>query len=264
MTETTEYLKLYLKNGDFIAYHKFTPSTKTHHPTVIFLGGFKSDMSGTKAIFLEDFCVERGIPFIRFDYQGHGESSGDFLDGSIGRWRDDAVSIIDEATDSDEKIILIGSSLGGWIMLLAALARPERIESLIGIAPAPDFTENLIWDKLKKEEQNIIMNEGVYNLPSEYCDSPDVEPEPYPITKKLIIDARDHLLLHDEIKLDCKIDLIHGMKDFDVPYEISIKISEKVTSDNVTIYYQKNGDHRMSSPESLKLIKNVLIDALAL
>jgi len=262
MTETKEHSKLYLKNGDFIAYHKFTPSTKNHSPLIIFLGGFKSDMSGTKAIFLEDLCINNEIPFIRFDYQGHGESSGDFLDGTIGRWKDDAISIIDEVADSDQKIILIGSSLGGWIMLLAALARNNRIESLIGIAPAPDFTEDLIWDKLKKEEQEIIMQKGVYNLPTDYCDAPDAEPEPYPITKKLIIEARENLLLHNEIKIDCKINLIHGMKDFDVPFETSIKIAEKLTSKDVTIHYQKNGDHRMSSQESLKLIENIVINAL--
>src|SRR6266404_9674900 len=160
--------------GATIAYHRLAGSA----PCVVFLGGFRSDMTGTKALFLEDYCRRRGRAYVRFDYFGHGASSGDFALGTIGRWRDDAVAVIDSLTEGPQ--VLVGSSMGGWIMLLAALARPERIAALIGIAGAPDFTEELLWPRLTPAQREAIMGEGSVLLPS------DFDPAGYRYTRALI------------------------------------------------------------------------------
>jgi len=249
---------LQLDSGHYIAYNKFTP-TETDSPVgIIFMGGFISDMEGSKALFLEKFAKEKNIPFIRFDYFGHGKSSGKFTDGTIGRWKEDALKVIDELTDAPQ--ILIGSSLGGWISLLSAIERPEKIAALIGIAPAPDFTEELIWDVLKPEEKEILQKEGMYVLPSEYCDDP--EEDDYPITMNLIEEARSHMLLGNPININCPVRLIHGKKDKDVPYQTSNRIKEKLTSKNVEITFVEDGDHRMSDEKNLEIIKTVLENTL--
>src|SRR5712691_4368001 len=141
-------------DGATIAYHRRPGAA----PGIVFLGGFRSDMTGTKALFLEEYCRRRGRAFVRFDYFGHGASSGDFADGTIGRWRDDAVAVIDSLTDG--KQVLVGSSMSGWIMLLAALARRERIAALVGIAGAPDFTEELLWPRLTPAQRQEIIEHG--------------------------------------------------------------------------------------------------------
>jgi len=248
---------LKLPDGQHIAYHKFSSPAKKNQPGIIFMGGFKSDMEGAKAIFLENYCQKMKIDFLRFDYFGHGKSSGDFLKGTISRWRDDALAVLDNLTSGPQ--ILIGSSLGGWIMLLAALARKDKIKSLIGIAAAPDFTERLIWDKLKESEKETLRNTGFFDLPSEYCNDPAEECEPYTITYKLIDDARKHLLLNKKvIDLHCNVNLIHGMKDLDVPYGFSIELCNKIAGKNVTLHLAKDGNHRMSEPESLEILRNVV------
>src|SRR5437879_5936075 len=148
-------------DGATIAYHRLAGDP----PGIVFLGGFRSDMTGTKALFLEDYCRRRGHGYVRFDYFGHGRSSGDFARGTIGRWRDDAIGVIDSLTEGPQ--ILVGSSMGGWIMLLAALARPQRVAALIGIAAAPDFTAELLPKRLTAEQQHEIEQKGAVTVPSE-------------------------------------------------------------------------------------------------
>jgi len=213
-------------------------------PGIVFLGGFKSDMTGSKATALDLFCYARGLAFLRFDYSGHGRSSGDFLDGTISRWTADALAAIDRLTEGP--LILVGSSMGGWIMLLVALARPERVKALVGIAPAPDFTEALIWGSLSEPERARLMAEGKLAQPSEYSD------EPYVITKALIEDGRHHLLLDRPIAIDVPVHLLHGMADRDVPYRMSLQLADKLISSDVLVTLIKAGDHRLSRPEDLQ------------
>ena len=175
-------------------------------------------MTGTKATFLDEFCAARGLGYTRFDYSGHGASSGRFEDGTIGRWAEDAIAIIDRATEGP--LILVGSSMGGWIMLLAALARPDRIAGLVGLAPAPDFTEALIWNRLADEERDRLIQAGRLEMPSEYSEEPTI------LTRALIEEGRRHLLLSAPIGIRCPVRLLHGMADPDVPYRLSLELAE--------------------------------------
>jgi len=213
-------------------------------PGVMFLTGFKSDMQGGKATALEDFCVSRGQAFTRFDYYGHGESSGAFEDGTIGRWADDAVHVLDTVTEGPQ--ILVGSSMGGWIMLLAALRRPERIAGLVGIAAAPDFTRDLIPPALTPDQLAELDAQGYCDIPNCYDDQ-----EPYRIRKSLLDEGDNHLLLNGDIALDVPVRLIHGIEDADVPWQTALKISEHLTSRDVEIQFVKAGDHRLSEPHDL-------------
>ncbi len=188
-------------DGATIAYHRLAGRL----PGIVFLGGFRSDMTGTKALYLEEYCRERGRAYVRFDYFGHGASSGDFALGTIGRWRDDAVAVVDSLTDG--KQILVGSSMSGWIMLLVALARPERIAALVGIAGAPDFTEELLWPRLTPAQRREIGERGQVMLSSDY------DSAGYLYTRALIEDGRKHLLLGKPIPLDMPVRLLHGMRD---------------------------------------------------
>jgi len=158
----TDRMSLARPDGATIAYRRL-PGTA---PGIVFLGGFRSDMTGTKALFLGEYCRHSGRGYVRFDYFGHGASSGDIAEGVVGRWRDDAVAVIDSLTEGPQ--ILVGSSMGGWIMLLAALARPERVAALVGIAAAPDFTEELLWPRLNPEQRRAIEEQGALTLPSGY------------------------------------------------------------------------------------------------
>lgn len=209
-----------------------------------------SDMTGTKALRLEQFCQARGLTYLRFDYFGHGASSGAFEDGTIGRWADDAVFALDTLTEGPQ--VLVGSSLGGWMMLLAALRRPKRIAALLGVASAPDFTEDLIIRMLTDEQRAILERDGVVPVYSPY------DPEPTPVTKRIIDEGRDHLLLRGEIPLDCPVRLIHGMKDPDVPWQTSIRIAERLRSTDVEVSLVKESEHRMSEPEDLDRICETL------
>jgi pimeloyl-ACP methyl ester carboxylesterase len=218
-------------------------------PTVVFLPGFRSDMTGDKATALAAFCAERGQAMLRFDYSGHGVSGGRFEDGTIGRWTADALAVVDQQTEGP--LILVGSSMGGWIALLTALARRDRTAALVGIAPAPDFTEILMWEAMTFEQRATIMRDGVFHRPSQYG-------EPYPITQRLIEDGRDHLLLNDRISLDCPVRLLHGQCDPDVPWEMSLRIAERLTSRDVRVVLVKDGDHRLSRPQDLALLRRTL------
>lgn len=215
-------------------------------PCVIFLGGFKSDMTGTKATALEALCKKNGYRFIRLDYTGHGKSSGTFEEGTIGEWKSDALAVIDKL--GAEKNILVGSSMGAWIGLLCAQERREKISAFVGIASAPDFTENLIWNKLTAEQKKQMKQDGIYHAPSCYGEAP------YPITLKLVEDGRNHLLLNKNIELNIPIRLIHGTKDQDVPYETSKTLADRITSKDKKITLIENGDHRLSEARQIDVI----------
>jgi pimeloyl-ACP methyl ester carboxylesterase len=218
-------------------------------PTVVFLPGFRSDMTGDKAAALATLCADRGQAMVRFDYAGHGSSGGRFEDGTIGRWTEDALAVIDRL--SGGKLILVGSSMGGWIALLAARARPDRVAALIGIAAAPDFTEALMWEAMTFEERANLMRDGVLHVPSQYG-------EPYPITRALIEDGRTHLLLNGPIAIDCPVRLLHGQRDPDVPWNTALRIAEQAASQDVEVVLVKDGHHRLSRPQDLALLCRTL------
>jgi len=225
--------------GVKLAYHRLDGGA----PGIVFLGGFMSDMTGGKALALEAFARARGQAFLRFDYQGHGQSSGAFTEGSIGLWAGDALAVLDAATEGPQ--ILVGSSMGGWIMLLTALARPERVAALVGIAAAPDFTEDLVWQAFDENVRETLRRDGVYHQPSDYGEAP------YPITRQLIEDGRRHLLLRAPIAIGCPIRLIQGLADPDVPWQTALRIAERVESDDVEVILVKGGGHRLSEPADL-------------
>jgi pimeloyl-ACP methyl ester carboxylesterase len=219
-------------------------------PTVVFLPGFRSDMTGDKATALAAFCAERGQAMLRFDYAGHGSSGGRFEDGTIGRWTKDALAVIDRLSGA-EKLVLVGSSMGGWIALLAACVRPGRLAALIGIAAAPDFTETLMWEAMTFEERTRLMRDMVVHAPSQYG-------EPFPITRALIENGRTHLVLNGPIAIDCPVRLLHGQQDPDVPWDMALRITEQVTSQDVEVILVKDGDHRLSRPHDLALLCRTL------
>ena len=226
-------------DGATIAYRRIPGAA----PGVVFLGGFRSDMTGTKALFLEDYCRRHGQAFVRFDYFGHGASSGDFARGTIGRWCDDAIAVIDSLTEGPQ--ILVGSSMGGWIMLLAALARPERVAALVGIAAAPDFTADLLPARLSTEQRRHLEQHGSVVLPSPF------DPTGYLYTKALIEDGNRHLLLRGRLDIAVPVRLLHGLADASVPWQTSLRIAERLTGSDVTVTLVKDGDHRLSTETDL-------------
>jgi pimeloyl-ACP methyl ester carboxylesterase len=219
-------------------------------PTVVFLGGFMSDMTGTKARTVHEFCAARGHAFLRFDYFGHGESSGDFAEATVGRWKEDTLAALDQLTEGP--LVLVGSSLGGWLMLLAALARPDRIAALVGIAAAPDATEALMWPRFPQWARDVILSEGLLRVPSEYS------PEGYVITRVLIEDGRRHLLPERDIPVTCPVRLLHGMVDPDVPWQTSLDLAGRLRSSDVQTTLIKDGDHRLSRDSDLGLLLRTL------
>ena len=232
-------------DGARIAYHR-TPGSA---PGLMFLGGFASDMDGSKARALEAYASERGRGFLRFDYQGHGQSSGRFAEGTIGRWLDDALSALDQLTEGPQ--VLVGSSMGGWIMLLAALARPERVAGLVGIAAAPDFTEELLWQRMTAQQQREVADKGVWQMPSDYGD-------PVPLTRDLFRDGRRHKLLGGAIEIACPVRLLQGTADEEVPAEWALKLQRALTSDDVEATLVKDADHRLSSERDLQRLRDTL------
>jgi pimeloyl-ACP methyl ester carboxylesterase len=249
---TTQFLDL---SDRRLAYRKRVATDRTRDCAgIVFLPGFRSDMSGTKATFLDEFCAARGLGYVRFDYSGHGESSGRFEGGTIGAWVEDAVTIIDLA--SEGPLLLVGSSMGGWIMLLAALARPKRIMGLVGLAPAPDFTEALIWNALSDDQRNRLLETGRLQMPSDYSEEPTV------ITRALIEEGRRHLLLSAPIGIRCPVRLLHGMADPDVPYRLSLELAERIVSNDVRVTLVKNGDHRLSRADDLTLLGRTIEELL--
>ena len=235
------------ENGTSIAYNKLEGNS----PGLIFMSGFMSDMNGSKALALEQHCQERGLAFLRFDYMGHGNSSGNFADGTIGLWAQNALTAFDELTEGPQ--IIIGSSMGGWMMILTAVSRPERVAGLVGIAAAPDFTEDLLPKQLTKIQLSKIQEDGFVVIPSEY-------EIPYTITKKLLDDGTQHLVLRNEIPLDCPVRLLHGLEDTSVPWETALKIQNMVRSKDVEVTLIKNGDHRLSREEDLEKLKKTVME----
>ncbi|WP_456305176.1 alpha/beta hydrolase [Dankookia rubra] len=217
-------------------------------PGVVFLGGFNSDMTGSKAEDLSAFCAARGQAFLRFDYSGHGASGGRFVDGTIGRWAADVEAVLDALTEGPQ--ILVGSSMGGWISLLLALRRPGRLAGLIGIAAAPDFTVR-IEAALPPEPRAAIERDGVWHRPSAYGD-------PYPITRALLEDGRHHLLLQAPVPLDAPVRLLQGQQDPDVPWDTALRIAAALTGPDVQVVLVKDGDHRLSRPQDLALLRRTL------
>lgn len=230
-----------------LAYQHFA-SESTDLPTVAFLGGFRSDMQGSKALYLDDACRARQQPFIRFDYRGHGQSEGVFEEGCIGLWFQDALRVIDELTQGP--LVLVGSSMGGWIGLLAARARPERVRGFIGIAAAPDFTKDM-GAGLSDEQRAVIAREGIIRIPNHCSD------DPYVITKLLLDDGPAHYLLENPLELRIPVRLLQGMKDEDVPWQTAFRIKNALASgghDDTEVLLVEEGNHRLSRPEDLALL----------
>jgi pimeloyl-ACP methyl ester carboxylesterase len=205
-------------------------------PTVVFLPGFGSDMAGEKATTLAAFCAATGQAMLRLDYSGHGASGGAFTEGTIGRWADDAGLLIDRLTQG--KLLLVGSSMGGWIALLLARARQQRVAGIVGIAAAPDFTERM-WQAMTPEARATLTQQGVLERPSRYGD-------PYRITSGLIEDGRRLLLLDAPIPLGCPVRLLHGQQDEDVPWQQALTVAALLESEDVQVTLVKDGDHRLS------------------
>ena len=213
--------------------------------TVVFLCGYMSDMEGTKSECLNDFCTESGLGYFAFDYSGHGSSSGDVKKGSISQWSQEAIYMVESFVKTP--VILVGSSMGGWISLLTALKLKGKVQGILNIAGAPDFTEDLIFAEFTEDDKKQIKEKGevtVYRGECEYC-----------ISNDFIEDGRNNLLLRDNISIDCPVVLLHGMQDEVVPIETSMTVMEKLSSEKVKAIVKKNSDHRMSSEEDLQVLK---------
>lgn len=221
-------------------------------PGVVFLGGFRSDMTGQKAEALAAFCAARGQAFLRLDYSGHGASGGRFEDGTIGIWTDDAALLIERLTEGPQ--VLVGSSMGGWIALLLAKRWPGRVAGLIGIAAAPDFTAELPERRMTPEQRAALARDGIVRLPSAYGD-------PTPVTRALIEDGNRRLVLNAPIPLAGPARLLHGQQDPDVDWRLSLRTAEALASPDVHVILVKDGDHRLSRPQDLALLTRTL-DAL--
>jgi len=225
-------------------------------PGLFWLGGFKSDMKGTKAEALSQWAQENGRACVRFDYSGHGESGGDFLDGTIGRWLEEALAVF--LSECRGPQVVIGSSMGGWIALLLLRELRRRTDpalaaaaGLVLIAPAVDFTEVLMWQRFPAKLKKEIEEKGVWARPSEYG-------EPYPITRALIEEGRSHLLLGSMIETGCPVRILQGVQDPDVPWNHAVDLTSRLAQDDVVLTLVKDGDHRLSRPEDLeRLIKVV-------
>lgn len=223
-------------------------------PGVVFLGGFASDMTGTKARTLEAHCRARGRAYVRFDYFGHGASSGRFEDATLGRWTEDALAVLDRLTRGPQ--VLVGSSMGGWVMVLAALARSDRVRGLVGVAAAPDFSEDLIRPRLSEEDRRTLEARGVLYRPNPYGEAPT------PITGAFLREAREHLVLRAPIPLSCPVRLLHGLADPDVPWQTSLRLAEALESPDVALHLVKGAGHRLSDPPHLERLC-ALVDELA-
>ncbi len=217
---------------------------------IIFLGGFASDMHGSKASFLATHCHQHNLPFMRFDYRGHGQSSGEFAEGTIGAWYEDALTVFDQLTQGPQ--IVIGSSMGGWLSLMLARDRPERVKALIGIAAAPDFTEDLMWARMTDEDRARLQRDGILHPPS----APPVESSP--ITWRLIEEARAHLLMREPMAINCPVRLLQGMNDAEVPHDYALRVMKAVTTEDVRVTLVKGGDHRLTRPQDLELLAQTI------
>ena len=221
---------------------------KGEQPGLFWLGGFKSDMGGTKAVALDTWAAENNRACVRFDYSGHGESSGDFADGTIGQWHEESLAVFEKFCDGPQ--IAIGSSMGGWMALLLARALAKKksakatLAGLVLIAPAPDFTEELMWKNFSTEIKKQIETTGVWHRPSDYGD-------PYPITRNLIEEGRNHLVLGGAIEVGCPVRILQGAQDPDVPWQHAFALTHCLPSDDVVLTMIQDGDHRLSRPQDI-------------
>ena len=227
--------------------------TKGNGPSVIFLGGFKSDMEGSKAIFLEKWAQQKSRSFLRFDYSGHGQSSGDFLSLGIGDWFKDSMQIIELIDNND--LILVGSSMGGWISLLLSRELGKRLKGLVTIAAAPDFTEDSMWRNFTEEQKKEVLSSGIIYLPSEYG-------EPYPITRYLIEDGRQNLILREPLDLQCPVRLMQGTEDTAVTRETALKLFDHINANDLSLFFKRGADHSFSDQGCLELIEKNLENIL--
>ena len=233
------------RDGPRLAYHAL-PAAVSGLPTVMFCGGFLSTMTGGKASYLQEKCRARGQGCVRFDYRGHGQSGGRFVDATIGDWLSDARAVLDHV--SAGPVLLVGSSMGGWIAALLALARPQRIAGLVTVAAAPDMTEVLLDQQFSDEQRATLAADGVIHVPSRYDDGP------YPITAALLEEGRRHLVLDQPIPIACPARLIHGMADPDVPWRLSLRLAEALSGSDVRLTLVKDGEHRLSREADLELL----------
>ena len=245
----TQYLK---REGQPTLAYIFSPAPDPakHQPLVMFLGGYRSDMTGTKAVYLEEQCRARGQGYLRFDYSGHGQSEGKFEDGTIGDWFNDALDILDHIVKAGP-VVLVGSSMGGWIALLVALERPGVVQGLVGIAAAPDFTEDL-YALLDEKGRAELERTGRAIIPNDYSD------EPYTFTKKFYEDAKKYMVLTKKHRVDFPMRLVQGMLDKDVPWQTAMKIQKNFEGADIDIAFVEDGGHRLSRPEDLELIDREL------
>ena len=227
--------------------------TKGNGPSVIFLGGFKSDMEGSKAIFLEKWAQQKSRSFLRFDYSGHGQSSGDFLSLGIGDWFKDSMQIIELIDNND--LILVGSSMGGWISLLLSRELGKRLKGLVTIAAAPDFTEDSMWRNFTEEQKSEVLSKGIIYLPSEYG-------EPYPITRYLIEDGRQNLILREPLDLHCPVRLMQGTEDTAVTRETALKLFDHINANDLSLFFKRGADHSFSDQGCLEIIEKNLDNIL--
>jgi pimeloyl-ACP methyl ester carboxylesterase len=239
--DRTEFLSR--PDGSRIAYRHLPGVT----PGILFCPGFNSNMQGIKALALEQWCREQGRQFTRFDYSGHGESSGKVEHGCVGQWRDDTLAILDQVTSGPQ--LVVGSSMGGWIMLLVALERPARVRALLGLAAAPDFTDRL-RARLTVAQQRQLSDSGHADLPNCYDDG-----EPYRIGRQLLEEGNAHLVLGGEISIDVPVRLIQGQRDEDVPWQLALALAENIRSPDVEVQLVKDGDHRLSEPADLQRLR---------
>lgn len=241
--------QLITPQGRRIAYHV----TDGAGPAVMFLGGFRSDMEGTKALWLEGWARGEGRAFVRFDYSGHGVSGGQFEDGCIGDWTEDAAAVLALVNGP---AVLVGSSMGGWISLLLARAMPYRIAGLVTIAAAPDFTEDSMWGGFDQATRDRLMAEGQVAIPSDYGD-------PYVITRRLVEDGRERLVLRTPLDLPFPVRMLQGTADKDVDLSVALRLLSHVGGSDIRLTLVKGADHRFSTPECLDLIGQAVTEVSA-
>jgi pimeloyl-ACP methyl ester carboxylesterase len=239
-----------------IAVRRRAAQESAQGPGLVWLGGFKSDMQGSKAVALDEWARDHGRALVRFDYSGHGESGGDFVDGTIGRWLEESVAVFERFCAGPQ--VLIGSSMGGWMALLLAREIKKRQETqqakaslagLVLIAPAPDFTEELMWKNFSAAVKKEIETKGVWLRPSDYGDG-----SPYPITRNLIEEGRNHLVLGSAIDLGCPVRILQGAQDPDVPWQHAFALTHRLPADDVVLTMIQDGDHRLSRPQDIARI----------
>jgi pimeloyl-ACP methyl ester carboxylesterase len=233
----TDFDTLHRPDGETLAFKRVGGST----PTVLWIGGFRSDMEGTKALALDAAAQRYGWSFVRYDHFAHGQSSGDWRQATIGRWREDAIALIDHL---DGPVIPVGSSMGGWVALLAALARPERMAGLVLINPAQDFTERLMWPSLPDHIRQAILRDGEAMIDEEGLGE-------YVLTRRMFEEARDWLLLDGPIPITAPIHVLQGRADDTVPWSHAIALAERLTGGDVRLDLIEGGDHRLSTPRDL-------------